>query len=78
MVSSDEEVQRSLGVLEGKLDLIMDSLDRISSDLKSLKADHAHISARVRSLEDAKNRVVGAAAVVSFAVATLWQLLSDR
>lgn len=77
MGTTEEEVQRSLGVLEGKLDLIMVSLGRISHDIKDLKTDHVHISARVRKLEDAKNRVVGAAAVVSLAVATFWELVSN-
>jgi hypothetical protein len=77
MGTTEEEVQRSLGILEGKLDLIMVTLGRISHDIKDLKTDHVYISARVRKLEDAKNRVVGAAAVVSLAVATFWELVSD-
>lgn len=78
MVTTDEQVQRSLGILEGKLNSIMDSLDRISADLLALKAEHSSISDRVRVLEDSKNRVVGAAAVVSFSVAALWHFISNH
>ena len=62
---SNDDIQRTLGQIEGKLDQILDN----HKDIKDKQESHDH---RLRKLENWKAGMVASVAIISAAFSYLW------
>lgn len=78
MTGTDADIQRVLGRIEGKLDGIVQRLDRGDKDTEALHERVSKVDHRVASVESKMNYYLGFAGAIGAFLTTFGKYLYDR